>query len=264
MKIGNDRRPPGAVEAQAYACSPPFLSPFLIGDFETQSTLQNDDCNRKVPENVAIIMDGNRRWARARGLPDVAGHRAGARALEALLPALGRTGIRTLTLFGFSAANWQRSRFEVNHLLELVEDQLARATPDCIRARLAVEVIGRKDRLPDGLLRAIGQIERATANGTRRLRIAFDYSSRDAIFEAARTLPADAQTLGDRLGGAALVTDVDLLIRTGREQRLSDFMLWECAFAELYFPALYWPEFDAAALDAALAWYGQRERRLGR
>ncbi len=237
-------------------------APFLDNDFETQSTLK-DDGWRGGPENVAIIMDGNRRWARARGLPDIAGHRAGARTLEALLPALRRTGIRTLTLFGFSAANWQRSRFEVEHLLELVESHLQRCRPDCLRERLAVEVIGRKDRLPDSLLHAIDEIERATANGTRRLRIAFDYSSRDAILEAARTLPPDAEALGARLGGTALVSDVDLLIRTGREQRLSDFMLWECAFAELYFPDLYWPDFDAAALETALAWYGQRQRRMG-
>jgi undecaprenyl diphosphate synthase len=235
----------------------------LRRDFEKQSTPKNDEQIGR-PENVAIIMDGNRRWARARGLPDVAGHRAGAQALEALLPAVGRTGIRTVTLFGFSQANWQRSRFEVEHLLELVERHLDRCTPACLRERIAVEVIGRKDRLPDSLLLAIDRIERATANGTRRLRIAFDYSSRDAILEAAQTLPSDTEALGDRLGGTALVSDVDLLIRTGKEQRLSDFMLWECAFAELYFPDLYWPEFDAAALETAFAWYGQRQRRMGR
>jgi len=239
---------------------------FLPIDFEIQSTPKKYAPLGSAPRNVAIIMDGNRRWARVRGLPDVAGHRAGARTLEALLPVLGRTGIETLTLFGFSAANWQRSRFEVEHLLELVESQLRRCASSCIRERIAVEVIGRKDRLPESLLRAIEGIERASANGTRRLRIAFDYSSRDAIFAAARALPEEAGTeaLAARLGGAGGVADVDLLIRTGKEQRLSDFMLWECAFAELYFPDLHWPEFDAAALNAALAWYGQRERRMGR
>ena len=239
----------GATHGARLSQSPPFLA----GDFEIQST----------PKHVAIIMDGNRRWARARGLPDVAGHRAGARALEALLPALGRTRIETVTLFGFSAANWQRSRFEVEQLLELVESQLQRCTPSCLRERLAVEVIGRKDRLPAGLLRAIDRIERATANGARRLRIAFDYSSRSAIVDAARALPWDAgaDAFRTQLGNAP---DVDLLIRTGREQRLSDFLLWESAFAELYFPDLYWPEFDARALAAALEWYGKRERRLGR
>lgn len=231
----------------------PTAAPFLDGDFETQST----------PKHVAIIMDGNRRWARARGLPDVAGHRAGARALELLLPAVAKTSIRTLTLFGFSAANWQRSRFELDHLMELVEQQLERCTATCVRERIVVEVIGRKDRLPASLLHAIDRIERATGNGRRRLRIALDYSSRDAILDVARNLPPDASQaqFEARLGSAA---EVDLLIRTGREQRLSDFLLWESAFAELYFPDLYWPDFDDRSLAAALAWFGHRQRRMGR
>ena len=231
-------------------------SPFLHRDFEIQST----------PNHVAIIMDGNRRWARERGLPAVAGHRAGADALERLLPEFARSGVQILTLFGFSAANWQRSRFEVDHLLRLVENYLARCTPTCLRERIAVQVVGRKDRLPEPLLRSIDQVERATANGTRYLRIAFDYSSREAIVEAMRAMPADAdaEMLSRLLAGGARSADVDLLIRTGREQRLSDFMLWECAFAELYFPDLYWPEFDSGALHQALTWFGGRERRMGR
>lgn len=228
------------------------VAPFLKVDFEKQST----------PKHVAIIMDGNRRWARSRGLPEVVGHRQGATALEKLLPAFKATRIETLTLFGFSAANWQRSRFEVSHLLELAEASLDRYGPRCVRERIAVEVIGRKDRLPVGLLSAIDRVERATGNGTRRLRIAFDYSSREAILEAARSLSEESgeADLSGHLGGR----DVDLLIRTGREQRLSDFLLWECAFAELYFPDIYWPEFDAGQLDRALDWYQQRSRRFGR
>ncbi len=253
MKTGSETRP------DREELLSPQAAPFLRRNFEMQST----------PRNVAIIMDGNRRWAATRGLPAVAGHRAGARALEALLPALARTGIRSLTLFGFSAANWQRSRFEVEQLLALAESQLRRCTPSCVRERLAVEVIGRRDRLPQSLLRTIDRVERATANGTRRLRIAFDYSSRHAICDAASTLGttaelANADALAAHLGGAGLITEVDLLIRTGKEQRLSDFLLWECAFAELYFPDLHWPDFDVTALDAALAWFGGRERRMGR
>lgn len=227
-------------------------TPFTSGNFEMQST----------PLHVAIIMDGNRRWARARGLPDAAGHRRGAAALEALLPAFRNTGIDTLTLFGFAAANWQRSRVEVDSLMRLAETSLNRCRPQCVRQRIAVEVIGRKDRLPGSLLSAIDRVQRATASGSRRLRIAFDYSSRAAILEAARGVggeggPAD---LSGYLGGR----DVDLLIRTGREQRLSDFLLWECAFAELYFPDLYWPEFDGTQLTRALEWYQRRSRRYGR
>lgn len=228
--------------------------------------LRHDFAMQSSPKHVAIIMDGNRRWARARGLPDICGHREGATALERLLPAVRETGIEVLTLFGFASANWQRSRFEVEHLLGLMEAKLAELSPRCVREDIAVEVIGRKDRLPRPLLRAIEQAERATANGRRLLRVAFDYSSREAILDAARRLPANADggQFAACLTGRETGGDVDLLIRTGREQRLSDFLLWESAFAELYFPDLYWPDFDAAALTEAIDWYGQRERRMGR
>jgi undecaprenyl diphosphate synthase len=231
-------------------------APFLSMNFKQQSS----------PKHVAIIMDGNRRWARSRGLPDICGHRAGAAALEALLPAVAETDIEVLTLFGFATANWQRSRFEVDHLLELLETKLTDLSPRCLRESIAVEVIGRKDRLPRTLLRAIDRTERATANGRRRLRIAFDYSSRDEILNAARSLPADGDraAFAARLSGRVAARDVDLLIRTGKEQRLSDFLLWECAFAELYFPDLYWPDFDQSVLARALVWYRGRERRMGR
>lgn len=224
---------------------------YLSGDFEMQST----------PKHVAIIMDGNRRWARSRGLPTAVGHRRGATALEKLLPAFRDSGVQTLSLFGFSAANWQRDHFEINHLLALAESSLAAYGPRCQNEGIAVEVIGRRDRLPASLLNTIEQVERITANGNRQLRIAVDYSSREAIVEAALDLVGNREVdgLSQRLGG-----DVDLLIRTGREQRLSDFMLWECAFAELYFPDLYWPDFNDEALRQALDWYQQRSRRFGR
>lgn len=211
-------------------------------------------------------MDGNRRWARARGLPDISGHRQGAAALEALVPAIARTDIEMVTLFGFAAANWQRSRFEVDHLLGLLETKLTELAPRCVREGIAVEVIGRKDRLPRTLVLAIERAARATANGRRRLRIAFDYSSRDQILAAARALPADAESVDfeARLTGCAVAREVDLLIRTGGEQRLSDFLLWECAFAELYFPDVLWPDFDRSVLAEALSWYAGRERRMGR
>jgi len=223
-----------------------------IGDFVMQST----------PKNVAIIMDGNRRWALEKGLPATAGHRQGVTTLEHLLPAFRQTDVHTLTLFGFSSANWQRSELEVTHLMQLAEQALLRFTPRCIRERLRIEVIGRKDRLPVSLLRGIELAQNATAHGTRRLRIALDYSSRTAILDAAVDLPLDCEEarFSDRLSSGG---DVDLLIRTGKEQRLSDFLLWECAFAELYFPDLYWPDFDAGALHLALDWYGQRNRRFG-
>ncbi|MEJ2089954.1 MAG: polyprenyl diphosphate synthase [Gammaproteobacteria bacterium] len=226
--------------------------PLSSAHFATQS----------CPRHVAIIMDGNRRWARERRLPAAAGHRAGLDNLERLLPAVRNTGIVTLTLFGFASANWQRQRGEVTHLMRLAEEALERFTPRCVAERIRIEVLGRKDRLPRGLQRGIEQAQNATLRGSRSLRIALDYSSREAILAAAADLPraCDSETFGRRLGGP----EVDLLIRTGKEQRLSDFLLWECAFAELYFPDLYWPEFDAAALEVALDWFGQRNRRFGR
>ena len=228
------------------------LSPFLSRDFVKQST----------PKHIAIIMDGNRRWARHRGLPDGLGHRRGAAAVEKLLPAFRQTGVQTLSLFGFSSANWQRDEVEVQHLLNLAQSSVTSYGPRCLDEGIAVEVIGRRDRLPDSLVRAIEKVERMTAAGDRCLRIAFDYSSREEILNAARDQDGDSGTdeFSRRLGGG----DVDLLIRTGKEQRLSDFMLWECAFAELYFPDLYWPDFNGTELARALDWYGRRARRFGR
>jgi undecaprenyl diphosphate synthase len=206
-------------------------------------------------------MDGNRRWARERGLPVSAGHRAGLRALERLLPVVRDRGIGTLTVFGFSSANWHREKKEVSYLMRLAEEALAEFTPRCVAEGVRLEIIGRTDRLPRRLSKCIADSEATTAAGARRLRIALDYSSREAIVQAARSLGADidAEALDERLGG-----HVDLLIRPGREQRLSDFLLWECAFAELYFPDLYWPEFDERALAEALDWFAARQRRFGR
>jgi undecaprenyl diphosphate synthase len=174
--------------------------------------------------------------------------------------------VETLTVFGFAAANWQRSRREIDHLLHLLEVRLSGIAPRCTEAGIAVEVIGRRDRLPDSLLVAIADIEQATVAGSRRLRVAVDYSSRETILNAARDLPvtgSDAE-FSARVAGSGQSAEVDLLIRTGREQRLSDFLLWECAFAELYFPDVHWPDFKPSILEEALIWYGQRQRRMGR
>jgi len=229
------------------------MRPDSSADFAVQST----------PKHVAIIMDGNRRWAKERGLPATAGHRQGVKRLEELLPAVRETGIETMTLFGFAAANWQRSQMEVSHLMQIAEEALDRFTPRCVSEGLVIEVIGRKDRLPRSLIRSIDHAQRATCGGLRRLRVAIDYSSREAILAAARHLEegCDAAEFSSRLGMSG---EVDLLIRTGKEQRLSDFLLWESAFAELYFPDLYWPEFRFASLRDALDWYQQRNRRFGR
>jgi len=189
--------------------------------------------------HVAIVMDGNGRWAGRRGLPRVAGHRAGAEAVRRTVEAAPDSGVAELTLYAFSADNWKRPPGEVAALMRLLARYLRTETP-------RLEVVGRRDRLPAPLVAAIGAAERATARGTRlRLRLAVDYSARWAI------------------KAGAILPDVDLLIRTGGEQRLSDFLLWECAYAELYFTETMWPDFGASDLIAAVAEFHARERRFG-
>ena len=200
-----------------------------------------------APRHTAIIMDGNGRWAQARGLPRSAGHRAGATAVRRTIEAAPSCGITALTLYAFSADNWQRPRTEVQTLMRLLRTYLRNETARCIAEGVRLEVIGRRDRLPVALRGAIAAAEHATSKGrTLHLRLAIDYSSRAAIERGEAALP-----------------DVDLLIRTGGEQRLSDFLLRECAYAELYFTPCAWPDFDAAALAAAVAEFGRRQRRFG-
>ena len=199
-----------------------------------------------APLHVAMVMDGNGRWATRRGLPRTAGHRAGAQAVRPLVEAAPGLGVGALTLFAFSADNWKRPASEVSALMRLFARHLRTETPRLIENGVRLEIVGRRDRLPAPLVAAMEAAEFATAAGTTlHLRLAVDYSSRDAI-AAGRILP-----------------DVDLLIRTGGEQRLSDFLLWECAYAELHFTERMWPEFGAAELASALEDFRARERRFG-
>jgi undecaprenyl diphosphate synthase len=222
---------------------------------------------RTLPEfgtrlHAAIIMDGNGRWATARGLPRLAGHRAGAEALRRTVEAAPGLGIGTVTVYAFSSDNWKRPPAEVSALMRLFHNYLRKEQERSIEKGMRVSVIGRRDRLPRMLLPAIEMMEKTTAHcSTLHLRIAVDYSSRDAILAAAQHLKRSAtrERLSALLGGP----DVDLLIRTGGEQRLSDFLLWECAYAELIFTSRMWPDFDASDLKAAVAEYYSRERRFG-
>ncbi len=207
-------------------------------------------------------MDGNGRWASARGLPRVAGHRAGAEALRRTVEAAPDLGIGVLTVYAFSSDNWRRPQPEVSALMKMFHLYLRREQARCVDKGVRVSVIGRRDRLPRLLLPAIDECESATAQGRRlNLRLAVDYSSRDAILDAACALKGKAtrEKLSEALGGP----DVDLLIRTGGEQRLSDFLLWECAYAELLFTPLMWPDFKASDLAAAVQEFHSRERRFG-
>ena len=223
--------------------------------------------------HVAIIMDGNGRWACARGRPREWGHRAGAKAIRAVVESSPDAGVGVLTLYAFSSDNWKRPPREVRSLLRLFRRYLRAETPTMVRDGVRLQVIGRRDRLPADLIRAIRTSERATADGRRlTLRLAVDYSSRDAMVEVARRAAAHPGAL-DRDGFADLmgrvlhtgepVPDVDLLIRTGGEQRLSDFLLWECAYAELFFTPRMWPDFRPEDLASTVAEFQSRDRRYG-
>ena len=215
------------------------------------------------PLHVAIIMDGNGRWATARGLPREAGHRAGVTALRAITEAAPGLGITTLSVYAFSVDNWRRPAAEVAALMGLLRWYLQSEIARLIEAGVRVTVMGRRDRLPDGLADLIAQTEQATTEcRTINLRLAIDYSGRDSILDAcsrSTTRAEVSQSLAERGGGP----DIDLLIRTSGEQRLSDFMLWEAAYAELYFTQTHWPDFDHAALQKALESFRARNRRYG-
>ena len=224
--------------------------------------------------HVAIIMDGNGRWATRRGLPRVAGHRAGVAAVRRVVERAPDLGITRLTLYAFSSDNWSRPTHEVQSIFWLMRAYLRLETKRLRQAGARLQVIGRRDRLPELLLREIAQTELATAEGRRlHLRIAVDYSSRDAITRAAAGVTTvcfeDPPPSTDLVRGMlmqALTADsgeVDLLIRTGGEKRLSDFLLWESAYAELVFTDRMWPDFDVTDLDAALRDFSSRQRRFG-
>ena len=222
--------------------------------------------------HVAVIMDGNGRWANARGRPRTAGHIAGARVVRKIVEAAPDCGIGMLTLYAFSADNWARPSREVALLMRLFRRYLVAETDRCVTNDVRMRIIGRRDRIPPELLRAITVAEEATKHGKRLdLRIAVDYSARDAMLRAAQELRGVDNITRDDLSRAMCKVDhwdgeyrdVDLLIRTGGEQRLSDFLLWECAYAELYFTERRWPDFTAADLQAAVKEFHSRERRFG-
>jgi undecaprenyl diphosphate synthase len=221
-----------------------------------------------------IIMDGNGRWATRRGLPRVAGHRAGVAAVRRTLERAPDLGITRLTLYAFSSDHWSRPAQEVRSIFWPMRAYLRLEKERLRRPDVRLEVIGRADRLPELSLREIAQAEFATVEGRRlRLRVAVDYSSRDAITRAAPVVTGalshdrrhSPEALGPMLAQAltADTGEVDLLIRTGGEKRLSDFLLWESAYAELLFTDRKWPDFDNTDLDAALGEFSSRQRRFG-
>jgi undecaprenyl diphosphate synthase len=223
--------------------------------------------------HIAIIMDGNGRWAARRQLPRSAGHRAGAKAVNRIVEAAARRGVDTLSLYAFSAANWQRPQGEVSALFMLLRRYLVSQTQRCVDQSIRINIIGRRDRLSPTLRELIERSEAATAQCSRMLlRIAVDYSGQYSLIEACRRLQGDEGVDRTRFGeilaavdhGVVASPEVDLLIRTGGEKRLSDFLLWESAYAELLFSERLWPEFDEPAFEQALQEFAGRDRRYGR
>ena len=230
---------------------------------------------RTVPRHLAIIMDGNNRWARREGFPGAAGHRAGAEVVREIIEACEARGIRYLTLFAFSSENWGRPRSEVRALLALLSRYLRNEVAKLQSDGVQLRVIGRRDRFSPRLQRLIADAESATASGERAtLTLALDYGGRWDMTEVARSIAHDIQAgalvvediddalISSRLSTATL-PDPDLCIRTAGETRVSNFLLWQFAYAEFWFTEVLWPDFDASVLDLALADYAVRERRFG-
>jgi undecaprenyl diphosphate synthase len=228
-----------------------------------------------VPRHVGIIMDGNGRWAAARGLPRALGHRAGAEAARRTIQAAGEAGIGWLTLFAFSSENWQRPADEVRDLTLLMRHYLSTEVAKLVREGVRLRIIGERERFGPELVRAIAAAEAATAGGTRlNLNVALSYGGRAEIAAAAREIARraaagelDAASVDERAFGSFLGTagmpDPDLIIRTSGEQRISNFLLWQAAYAEFVFQDVLWPDYGAAHLGAAVGEFARRERRYG-
>jgi undecaprenyl diphosphate synthase len=220
--------------------------------------------------HVAIICDGNGRWATSRALPRTLGHRQGAQAAQSVIRCAPHLGIHTLTLFALSSANWKRPQAEITGILRILHEYILTETSHCLDNGIRLSIIGRRDRMPAPLREAVADAEALTANCTKlNLRLAVDYSARQAIFQAAsrfyKATKLSSESFADVLsevqhGGS---TEVDLLIRTGGEQRISDFLLWESAFAELVFLDKRWPDFTPADLRDAVLEFEHRDRTRG-
>ena len=220
----------------------------------------------KTPAHVAIIMDGNGRWAKRRLLPRAEGHRQGVEALNRVVEAAARLGIERLTVFAFSSENWARPAPEVAMLMKLFAQALHRWCEPLAKAGVRLRVIGDKTAFSDSVKEAIEASERATVNGTNmELVIAANYGGRWDVCQATQqVIDAGLDVTPENLSKYMTVPDVDLLIRTGGECRISNFLLWQSAYAEIYFTERLWPDFDAKDLEDALEWYVRRERRFGR
>lgn len=224
-----------------------------------------------IPQHIAIVMDGNRRWARGRHLPAIAGHRAGVETIRRTLRHARERGVRYLTLYSFSTENWRREPNEVEGLMRLLEETILRETSSLVRDRVRLRVIGRVWELSDRLQKAIEGAVRATAEGIDTMTIAFNYGGRAEIVDAVRAVVRES-TSPDAIDESSIsahlyapdIPDPDLFIRTGGELRVSNFLLWQVAYAEMWATPVLWPDFSVGDLDDALSAYASRERRFGR
>ena len=238
----------------------------------TPAKTEPADAGADLPRHVAIIMDGNRRWARQRGLPELDGHAAGVEAIRTLLRHAVRRGVPVVTVYAFSRENWARSDDEVRGLFGLLEHAIRSETAELKSQGVRIRLLGRMDELPDDVRESIGGALAETAGGDRLLlNVAFNYAGRTELVDAVRRIAAsgvdpaeiDETTIGEALYTAGL-PDPDLVIRTGGEQRLSNFLIWQAAYAELYTTEVLWPDFGADAFDTALLEFANRTRRFGR
>ncbi len=233
------------------------------------------DNTLKIPKHVAIIMDGNGRWAKAHKVPRQMGHKAGCEALEQTVENAARLGIEYLTVYAFSTENWKRSEEEVGALMQLFRFYAKKLLGIAKEHNVRVRMIGERSRFAPDLIRAIGRLEEETAQNTGlTFVIAVNYGSRDEMIRAGRRMLADAkdgklmpEALNEEIFSSYLDTagmpDPDLMIRTSGEERLSNFLLWQLAYAEFYFTDIYWPDFNREELERAIAYYNGRDRRFG-
>ena len=225
--------------------------------------------DRHVPHHIAVVMDGNGRWANRRFLPRVAGHKQGVDALHECVKACAERGVKVLTVFAFSSENWERPADEVSGLMELLAKALAREVAQLSKDGIQIHFIGERDSLSDSLKRGFEQAENSTVQNSKLIfNICFNYGGRWDIAQAASKLIAKGLSITPASLNSEMslahVPDPDLVIRTGGEQRLSNFLLWQAAYSELYFSDKLWPDFDAAALDEAIDEFNRRERRFGK
>jgi undecaprenyl diphosphate synthase len=223
----------------------------------------------KIPNHLGIILDGNRRWAKEKGLPSFEGHKAGLEAAKRIINYCSKKGIKTLTLFLFSTENWKRDKTEINFLMSLLEKHLKKDFDLYIKEGLKVKIIGQKEKLPKSVQKELDRVENATKdNSGMVLNLALSYGGRAEIVEAVKNIIKKnikpEELTEDIIKENLWTSDVDLIIRTGKEKRISNFLIWQAAYSELYFSDKYWPDFKEEDLDNAIEEYTKRKRRFGK